>query len=360
MPEHTIIETHEENIIDLRIDCPWPALKELALNFKLENKDNSYTHVPYVLILLNCVDIWKLKNSGTLPSTNIEKKQFKEIIKSYMQKYDEESINEVLSVAWRASCITSIPEDVQCILKNDKCLNISSESSEFWILCHAISNYISTEGNGLLPLSGELPDMKSDSESYIKLQNVYRQKAQEDYEYVRKYVQNILKSIKQPISKISDEKIRLFCKQSRHIKVLHYRSLEEEYKYPNLKLIKSSFSTPNDLIIWYIALRSCNEYRKIFEKYPGTNQDTLEKDTNQYIQLTEQFLSKIDCKMTDFQMTACKELIKAEGKELHNIASFMGGIAAQEAIKIIIKQYIPINNTFIFDGISSRSHVWKF
>ncbi|KAG5437484.1 hypothetical protein PCANB_000912 [Pneumocystis canis] len=329
MPEHTITETHCEGPEDLRIDCPWPALKALASNFELKNTKNCpYIQVPY--------------NSETIPQTYEEKEQFKEIIKTYMQGFDEESIKDVLSASWRVSYATSIPDDIQCILNNEKCLNLSSESSEFWILCRAISDYVSTEGEGLLPLSGILPDMRSDSNSYIQLQNVYQQKAQEDYECVRRHVQNILMSMKQSTSKISDEKIKIFCKQSKYIKVMYYRSLEQEYKYPNLELIKSSFSTPNDLIAWYIALRSYNKYKNTFGKYPGSEDTTINIDTDQYIQLTKHFLSELDCKMTSFQIMACKELLRTGGGELNNIASFIGGVAAQETIK----EYIKIS--FIF------------
>ncbi|KAG5513880.1 hypothetical protein PMAC_000502 [Pneumocystis sp. 'macacae'] len=342
MPEHTIIETHADNLEDLRIDCPWPELKALASNFKLENPENHSIQIPYILILLNCIDIWKIKSPKTLPYTYEEKEQFKQIIRSYMHEFDEEKIQEVLSVAWKASCVTSIPDDVQCILRDNKCIHISSESSEFWILCHALSNYVLSEGNGLLPLPGILPDMKSDSEIYVKLRNTYHQKAQKDYEYVRKHVQNILTSINQPISKISDKKIKFFCKQSKYIKLLHYRSLELEYKYPNSELIKSSFSIPDDLITWYIALRCYNKFRNTFGKYAGSEQATLDKDINQYIQLTKQFLSKFNCNITDFQIIACKELVKTRGNELNNIISFIGGVAAQEAIKEYIKNYLQI------------------
>jgi len=36
---------------------------------------------------------------------------------------------------------------------------------------------------------------------------------------------------------------------------------------------------------------------------------------------------------------------------MHNIAAFVGGVAAQEALKVILQQYIPMNNTFLFNGI---------
>ena len=39
------------------------------------------------------------------------------------------------------------------------------------------------------------------------------------------------------------------------------------------------------------------------------------------------------------------------------MAAIMGGIAAQEAVKIITQQYVPINGTLIFNGIAGISAV---
>ena len=54
-----------------------------------------------------------------------------------------------------------------------------------------------------------------------------------------------------------------------------------------------------------------------------------------------------------------EEVARAKGGELHNISSLTGGMVAQEIIKIITKQYIPINNTCLFDGITSRTQVLR-
>lgn len=56
---------------------------------------------------------------------------------------------------------------------------------------------------------------------------------------------------------------------------------------------------------------------------------------------------------------AAEEVARAEGGELHNVAALTGGMVAQEMIKIITKQYIPIDNTCIFDGIASRCQVLR-
>jgi NEDD8-activating enzyme E1 regulatory subunit len=54
-----------------------------------------------------------------------------------------------------------------------------------------------------------------------------------------------------------------------------------------------------------------------------------------------------------------KEVARAGGVELHNTSAVLGGMVAQEMIKIITKQYIPIDNTCIFDGIESRCQVLR-
>jgi hypothetical protein len=49
-----------------------------------------------------------------------------------------------------------------------------------------------------------------------------------------------------------------------------------------------------------------------------------------------------------------------EGSQLHTIASFIGGVASQEAIKLLTHQFKPINNTYVFNGITSESEVYEF
>ena len=41
--------------------------------------------------------------------------------------------------------------------------------------------------------------------------------------------------------------------------------------------------------------------------------------------------------------------------ELHSIAAFMGGMLAQETIKIITGQFVPFNNTLIYNGMKQST-----
>ena len=52
-----------------------------------------------------------------------------------------------------------------------------------------------------------------------------------------------------------------------------------------------------------------------------------------------------------------KELARFGAAELHSIAAVVGGVASQEAVKVLAKQYTPINHTYLFNGIAGTAAV---
>jgi len=56
---------------------------------------------------------------------------------------------------------------------------------------------------------------------------------------------------------------------------------------------------------------------------------------------------------------AIAEVERVSGGELHNISSVVGGMVAQEAIKLLTRQYVPVDGTCVFDGIRSKSGVFN-
>jgi len=49
------------------------------------------------------------------------------------------------------------------------------------------------------------------------------------------------------------------------------------------------------------------------------------------------------------------EMIRFGDSKLHNVSALLGGIASQEAIKVLIRQYTPMNHTLIYDGIHAKA-----
>ncbi|CEI91335.1 hypothetical protein RMCBS344292_05630 [Rhizopus microsporus] len=114
------------------------------------------------------------------------------MIKSGMRTADEENFQEALSHVWRLSSTNHIPSEVRQTFNDPSCVNADANSPYFWILAKAVRDFVENEGEGQLPLSGKLPDMKADTVKYIGLQRVYRQKALSDLNAVKKRVNDIL------------------------------------------------------------------------------------------------------------------------------------------------------------------------
>jgi amyloid beta precursor protein binding protein 1 len=49
------------------------------------------------------------------------------------------------------------------------------------------------------------------------------------------------------------------------------------------------------------------------------------------------------------------EMCRYAGAELHSMASLLGGMVGHEVIKLVTHQYVPFNNTFIYNGITCSS-----
>ena len=100
------------------------------------------------------------------------------------------------------------------------------QSNDFWFLIRALSEFVEHEGVGQLPLPGIVPDMKADTESFVALQKLYRDKAAKDAE---KFFQ-ILDKLTKPLGRtIARDLASRFCKGSSFVSLQRSRSLHEEH-----------------------------------------------------------------------------------------------------------------------------------
>jgi amyloid beta precursor protein binding protein 1 len=65
--------------------------------------------------------------------------------------------------------------------------------------------------------------------------------------------------------------------------------------------------------------------------------------------------NEISFKLDDYAIEMCRYGCG----ELHNISSVVGGVAAQELIKLCTKQRIPLNNVWIYSGILGSTASFK-
>ena len=223
-------------------------------------------------ILFRMLQQWIVNNNGNYPANYKEKKQFKaDMMKGLRKKEnneeideDEENFEEAGKAVNTVLVKTAIPSSTKTILDDVQAVNISANSSNFWILVHALRDFVSKEER--LPVSGVVPDMFSDSERFIQLQNIYKDKANQDAEMIQRKVQQVLESLGKNSDTISDIEIRRFCREARYLRVLRGSTLSTEFKSSSLS---QYLEDPESDVLYYLVLRAVDQYMSQFNANPG-------------------------------------------------------------------------------------------
>lgn len=105
-------------------------------------------------------------------------------------------------------------------------------------------------------------------------------------------------------------------------------------------------------LIWYLMLRAVSAFASEFKRFPGSLEAERVQDAA-WLVATAKTLAGANATVAGWITDAhAQEMTRSCEVELHNVAALMGGVAAQEAIKIITHQFVPLNHTYVFNGIA--------
>jgi NEDD8-activating enzyme E1 regulatory subunit len=90
---------------------------------------------------------------------------------------------------------------------------------------NALQSFI--RDSGCLPLAGVVPDMKAETEFYVKIQKVYKEKARADSVKFKGYLDEIVQ--RSDLALIDQDLIERFCEYCSFIKIQRSASLNAEY-----------------------------------------------------------------------------------------------------------------------------------
>lgn len=352
-----IVDTHPEvdKTTDLRLLNPWPELVEFAhsMTKDIDALDElEHGHVPYVVILLYYLEEWRQSHNGQNPISYNDKTAFSKFVLSKARTNNPEGGEENFQEAAVAiNKNVKAPESepgVQELFNHQISDEIELQSS-FWVIAKAIEAFY--RKHGCLPLPGSLPDMKAQSSVYVKLQSIYKEKARRDAQEVLETARVITGG-----KGIDPAEVDLFCKNARFVKLINATPTSEdldaiyEAESANDEAAEAmkvetdgAFTLPMSNFFIYLALVATGH------NPASTADEIMSWITNALPKAAG----------NERALQAAQEVARAGGGELHNISALTGGMVAQEMIKIITKQYIPIENTCIFDGISSRCQVLR-
>jgi NEDD8-activating enzyme E1 regulatory subunit len=138
------------------------------------------------------------------------------------------------------------------------------------------------------------------------------------------------------------------------------RNFKEELEEPFTEDICNEFFDPDSSVSWYVAVRCAEMFRNKHNKYPGDTKDSMESDIEELKGFVPDLLKKLGADESfEFNNDYLHEIARYSNSCLHNIGALLGGVAAQEAVKLITEQYTPLNHTFIFDGAHTKSQVFN-
>ncbi|TVY38076.1 NEDD8-activating enzyme E1 regulatory subunit [Lachnellula occidentalis] len=343
-----IVDTHPESTAttDLRLLTPWPELSKFAADVTADIENQSaheHGHIPYVALLLHYLGKWK-DIHGSLPSTYKEKTAFRDTVSAGARRDNpeggEENFDEAIAAVLKTISAPSLASSVREVF-DYKPSEVEAASS-FWVIADAIKQFYGK--HNALPLPGSVPDMKAQSTIYVQLQNIYKAKARQDVSEVLEIVRA------HPSGKDVDvAEVETFCKNAAFIKLI--RGMDStppsmqtiaNREFENDKTAEMTMM-PLSLLPIYLSLNATSHVPSASSPdiLATVGKDVLGASDNQRL------------------VKAAEEVARAKGGELHNISALTGGMVAQEVIKIITKQYIPIDNTCVFDGITSRAQVLR-
>ena len=364
VPRHEVVESHPDNYHeDLRLDCPFIDLVKFVEKLDIDNVDSiEQGNIPYLIVLYKYLQSWRKNHNGLIPQNFCEKQAFKSLIRSGMQgskkglHLDEENFYEAIQSVNQAVVKYTVPLFVQEILDNPLCTETSPEPrSKFWLLVRALREFVMNEGCGRLPVRGSIPDMTSNSAIYIDLSKVYQSQAKRDIEAFQSHLTQILLSLGKSSNYISEEEIRIFCRCSAFMRVLNYRSISEEFRMPDSTTLCRHFDDEESDIVYYVLLRAAEQFYEMYHFYPGDGVEGIEADSVKLKCITASLLQKWQLSGAIVHADYITEFCRYGAAEIHSVAAFVGGVAAQEVIKIITRQFIPLNNTWIYNAAKSST-----
>ncbi|KAK0417449.1 hypothetical protein QR680_013017 [Steinernema hermaphroditum] len=378
--EHTISDAkfeHKQN--DLRLDRPFLELMNYVNGIDLDALNyEQYSHVPFGVLYFKALEKWRSEHGESnedFPDVYKKRKEFERVLLAMQRESDTgakdaQNFAEAQQNIIRSVQRHKIPDGVKKILqKCERFFEIGNREkpTAFWLFALALNKFVFDHGE--LPMSGVLPDMFSDSKSYADLLRMYHEKALRDADEVFEYAREAAKvHLQAPIDDyMTLARCQQMCKHASFLGVVEgtpLRTDSECYK----ELLDAIVPTENleespivvDPRIWYILLKAADRFYVEKNRYPGTNGIPVDMDRADLTRRLQGIIANCQQDSTLvkrasalFPSIAIEEMCRFGASEPHVIAALMGGVVAQEGIKLVTHQYIPCQN-YVFDGNSQH------
>jgi len=365
LPSYPVVESKPDNIIpDLRMSVPFAQLAAYANTFDLPSLDeHKFLHIPFVVLLVKAVQNWR-KTAGVADDVIPTPKDKEGILKALNELKRRgvagSNFQEASKFALRTYVPYRVPDEVEALLNDEKAANLTSDTSDFWVAIHGLREFRKKEGAGsYLPLVGTIPDMETESATFVDIKNVYNGKFEEDVKALYGHVQTALKSVGRDPESLTHDYLRHIVHNLFALRNFTFRTISEEYGADTAN--KELFMTtplvdPNSDLKYYFLMRAADRFRTKHGHCPcSTLSQELEVELPEYEEIVNKLVEELGIAPNFISPGHILEFARWGGSAMHNMGAVLGGVAAQEIIKGVTQQWEPLNNTWIFNGMDATS-----
>eukprot|EP00667_Euglena_gracilis_P007143 EG_transcript_7209 len=355
-PSYGIMETFpDQQVEDYRVLHPFPELENFVRDLgDPDFIDDSmlHAHIPWVCLMVHYIAKWKAQTKWAGAELSYaQRKEILALVAAGKRKEDEENFNEARNAGAKLNP-PAVPGRLLALLAAPEADLQGEAPDPFWVCVHALRQFYARHQR--LPLSGGLADMTSTTQWFVQLQGVYRAKAQQDVAEMLGFVTEAnrrrAESGQRPVD-VPAESVALFCKNAWHVQYLSCRPLRLEVD-PATALgptLARSLEANESGAVWYLLLRASDRFHAAANRFPGEN-GAVEDDSAQLAKGLKALCAELGIShQVDAEVV--QAWVRYGGAELHTVDAMLGGLASQEAIKLVTHQRVPVNNTVVFNGV---------
>ncbi len=354
---HVVLEPNEERPASLHLSTVWPELEEYLASFSLDRDDEAaYIHTPAVVFLYQVLTEFTAKH-GRAPGYG-DRKECVSMVERYYVKFNEMNIDEAKSMV-NTQLLAPAPAP-PAVLSDPIVAGLvhsahtfivhphNKRESLFWLFAAALRVFI--ERHGHLPVSSRIPDMTCSTEAFVKLQAIYTAKAKADCHELRDTMLKVAtgcpeqQTVQTVVDDVDDSVLALLTRNAADIALVSFPPAIHT-RLDDMPTVVSDMPAVGQVAVMFSAAR---RFIDAHGRVPVSDADIQPLQAI----IDEMLTPAAFGTDTAFRppLTMVTSFARSGFSAMGATCAFIGGIAAQEAVKLLTGQFIPISGELMHYG----------
>ncbi|KAG9396264.1 ubiquitin activating enzyme [Carpediemonas membranifera] len=359
---HVVLEPNRPTPLDLQLKHAWPELIAFLESQPTDvEEEDDFLRIPSIVFLHKALTAFEQQH-GQSPS-HPDMAALRTMLQGFHRDWSEINVEEALTMVNTQLLKPATPsfpailhhQTVDALVRKTGFVfgpGVDDKEVLFWTFAAALKAFMAR--NHRVPVTGKIPDMHGSTEIYVNLQRIYQRRAASDRAELHADMVQIAQScgdsdrIRDVVADMDQEILTLLVKNASNLTVVSFSSSVDV----DPKQLAKGGVTPTvgqQAILW----ASSREFESHMGHVPGLS--AVESDVVGLSKIVNSIVERAvgespsdsPC-MPSNQMI--REFVIGGHCELAPTCSVLGGIMAQEAVKLLTSQFVPFGGQLFYYG----------